>query len=171
MVVCMTKRSFTKWKIVFIYCSESLLSFKWNKDRIFLVFHVVTNLKPLLVSLWNFFKKYFDLISFSWQSGISVDMKGLVISIKSYGTIKLLSPWSLPFWNSLITLLMKRNELSAIINFSFYHRDFFVKVWWNSFSTIKIAIDCILFMVFWSLMMVILYFFGKRWIYRNHWCW
>ena len=53
-----------------------------NKDRIFLLFHVITILKLLLVNLWNFFKKCFDLISFSSQKGVSTSMKGFVISNK-----------------------------------------------------------------------------------------
>ena len=66
--------------------------FKENKDGMFLVFHVIATLKPLLVNLWNFFKKCFDLLPLCSQYGILMYMKGLVIPNKSGAIIKLLSP-------------------------------------------------------------------------------
>ena len=48
-----------------------------------------------------------------------MNMRDFAVSNKLVGIIKLSSPHSLPFWNSLTTLLMKRNVYSAFINFFF----------------------------------------------------
>ena len=69
----------------------------------------------LLVNLWNFSKKCFDLISLSLQQGILMYMKAFIISNK----LKFSPPHSLPFWNSLTTLIMKHNRSSTSINLSF----------------------------------------------------
>ena len=56
-----------------------------------------------------------------------------------------------------------------------YQRDFFVKVCWYSFWTMKFTIDCISFIAFWSFggpwVKVVLCFSDKRWVYSYHWCW
>ena len=83
--------------------------FKGNKDFLFLVFHVLTSLKLLLVNSWNFIKKCFDLTSLSPQWDISMNMKDFIISNQLGGVIKLSSPHYLPFWDSLNTLFMKYN--------------------------------------------------------------
>ena len=57
----------------------------------------------------------------------------------------------------------------------FNQRDFFVKFWQYSFWKMKIIIDCISFMAFWSFggfgVKLVLCFSNKRWIYKHHWCW
>ena len=76
-----------------------------------------------------------------------MDMKDLIIPSKSSGIKKLSFPWSLPFWSSLITLLIKRNQAINLHKFVFHLRDYFVKVWRNSFWLMKIAMDCVLVLV------------------------
>ena len=64
------------------------------------------------------------------------------------------------------------NETQWVISLHklfFYQRDFFVKVWWYSFWTMKITIDCIFFKTFSSFGG--LCFSNRRWIYKHYWCW
>ena len=95
-MVCVTKKFLKRQKLFLLNVSNR-------------VFHVVTTLKPSLVDLWNFFKNSLNMILLSLQWVISMDMNGFVIPNKSDGILWLSSLWSLPFWDSLITLLMKLN--------------------------------------------------------------
>ena len=60
---CLVLAFFGGFEITIVHVKQ------WNSktDRIYLVSHVITTLKLSLVNLWNFFKKNFDLISFSSQ--------------------------------------------------------------------------------------------------------
>ena len=120
-------------------------------------------LKPLLLNLWNFFNKFFDLILFSLQLGIWMKMEAFVISSKTGGIIKLSSLSSLSFWYWLITLLMKGSAWSTFITF-FHQRDFYIKVLENSFWTMKTEFDYFSILAFRN-------FKCLWWICGHHWCW
>lgn len=78
----------------------------------------ISILNSMLVNLWNFLLKCFDLISLTSQQGILMHMKVFLISHKLGEILKHSSIRPLPFWNSLSTLSMKPNGQSAFINFS-----------------------------------------------------
>ena len=98
-----------------------------------------------------------------------MDMKGLVIPNKSSRIIKISSSWSLLFWNLLITLSMQINGWSAFIKFSFITRipsatsgEMVFERWRLCFvySILEFQKPAVL---------VVLYFFGKRWLLNKIW--
>ena len=126
------------------------LSFKGNKDNIFLVFCIITTLKLSLINLWSLFKKCFNLISLSSQYGISMDMKVSAIPNKfdSYKTFISIIFTPMKLINYTVNETWWVISLHKLLS---HQNDFFIQVWWNSFWTIKIAIDCISFIAFWIL--------------------
>ena len=117
------------------------LSFIGNKDRIFQIFHVTAILKQLLVNLWN--------------------LEFTVVYVNAYERFCNFkqSRWNYKTFISKFFTLSKLindtvNETQWVISHHkiFFHQgDFFVKVWLYSFWTMKITIDCILFIACWRL--------------------
>ena len=79
-----------------------------------------------------------------------MNMKGFVISNKLCGIIKPLLPHSSPFWNLINYNVNETQWVIRLHKTLFYQSNFFIKVWWYPFWTMKITIDCISFIAFWS---------------------